>query len=86
MAHTVQTIVDDIHELPLPAEVRQKLGIVKGSRVTFLLDEGGVRILPVESSIAPIFGSVEPLPGSSEDFDEEIEQALQDHADSRVQS
>lgn len=83
---TVQAIVDDIQELPLPDEVRRKLGIVKGSKVTFVLDESGVRILPITSSIEHLFGSVEPLSGSSEDFDEKIEQALQHHADLRVQT
>ncbi len=86
MTRTVQAVVDDIHELPLPEEVRKKLGIVKGARITYVLDENGVRILPVTSSIAHLFGSVEPLPATSEDFDDEIEQALQDHADSRIRS
>ena len=86
MARTVHAHIDDVHEIPLPEEVRSTLGIVKGSTVTFVLDEHGVRILPVESSIAHIFGSVGSLSGSSEDFDDEIEEALQDHADQRVRS
>jgi bifunctional DNA-binding transcriptional regulator/antitoxin component of YhaV-PrlF toxin-antitoxin module len=86
MARIVESIVQDIHELPLPDEVRRKLGIVRGSKVTFVLEDSDVRILPVASSIAHLFGSVEPLPGTSDDFDKEIEEALQDHADSRVQS
>lgn len=85
MSQTVQAIVDDVNELPLPDEVRRRLGIVKGSKVTFVLDDSGVRILPTASAIDHLFGSVEPLPGTSEDFDEEIEQALQDQADRRVQ-
>jgi bifunctional DNA-binding transcriptional regulator/antitoxin component of YhaV-PrlF toxin-antitoxin module len=84
MSQTVETIVDDIHELPLPDEVRRRLGIVKGSKVRFVLDDSGVRILPIASSIDHLFGSVEPLPETSEDFDEEIEQALQDQADRRI--
>jgi bifunctional DNA-binding transcriptional regulator/antitoxin component of YhaV-PrlF toxin-antitoxin module len=77
MAHTVRAVVDDIHELPLPEEVRRRLGIVEGSTITYLLDENGVRILPVGSSIAHLFGSIEPLANTSEDFDREIEEAMQ---------
>ncbi len=86
MSQTVQTVVEDVHELPLPDEVRQKLGIVKGSMVTYVIEESGVRILPVASSIAHLFGSVEPIPGTSEDFDNEIEEALQVQADEKLQS
>lgn len=85
MARTIQAHIDNVKELPLPEEVRRTLGIVKGSSVTFVLDEGGVRILPTTSSIAHVFGSVEPLPDSSEDFDIEIEDALQERADELLQ-
>jgi len=86
MPKTIQAVVDDVQELPLPEEVRDKLGIVKGSMVTFILDDSGVRILPVASTIAHLFGSVDPIPHTSEDFDVEIEEALQDHADEWMKS
>ncbi|MGD9711416.1 MAG: hypothetical protein AB7V46_05035 [Thermomicrobiales bacterium] len=81
MARTIQAYIENVDELPLPEEVRRTLRIVKGSSVTYVLDESGVRILPATSSIAHVFGSVEPLPDSSEDFDIEIEDALQARAD-----
>ncbi len=84
MAQQVKAIVSDIHDLPPPGEVREWLGIVEGSTVTFVLDERGVRILPVTSSIMHVFGSVEPLPKTSKDFDAEIEEAMQDAAGHRV--
>jgi len=40
--------------------------------------------VPVTSSIMHVFGSVEPLPKTSKDFDAEIEEAMQDAAGLRV--
>ncbi|CAN5854570.1 hypothetical protein BH24CHL4_BH24CHL4_13630 [soil metagenome] len=38
MVQQVKAIVSDIHDLPTPDEVRERLGIVEGSTVTFVLD------------------------------------------------
>lgn len=84
MAQRVSTVISNIHDLPLPEEVRERLGIVEGSTVTFVLDENEVRILAANSSIKHLFGSVKRLPETSEDFDIEIEEAMQDAADNRV--
>ncbi len=84
MAQRVSTVITNIHDLPVPAEVRERLGIVEGSTVTFVLDENEVRILPATSSIKHLSRSVKPLPETSEDFGIEIEEAMQDAADNRI--
>lgn len=78
MSQRVSATITNDDELPLPREVRERLGLVKGSTVTFLLEDDAVIVLPAMESIERIFGSVPALGTESEDFDEEIEQAIAD--------
>jgi antitoxin PrlF len=71
-------------QVTIPAEVRRKLGLSKRAKVTFLISDDRVELLAPRFTLESVFGSVEPLPNQSADFDREIEEAMEDHADEVV--
>jgi AbrB family looped-hinge helix DNA binding protein len=71
-------------QVTIPAEVRRKLGLSKRAKVTFLIVEDRVELVRPHFTLESVFGSVEPLPNQSDDFDREIEEAMEDHADEVV--
>lgn len=82
----IEATITSQGQVTLPAEVRRHLGLAKPGKVTFLIEEGGsVRLVPARFTLASAFGSVEPLPHQSSDFDREIEEAMADYADDVVQ-
>jgi AbrB family looped-hinge helix DNA binding protein len=77
MTRQIQATVTKESQLPLPAEVLERLGLAEGSVVTFLLTDDEVVLLNTPQSIEDLFGSIPALPHSSEDFDDEIEAAIE---------
>jgi bifunctional DNA-binding transcriptional regulator/antitoxin component of YhaV-PrlF toxin-antitoxin module len=77
MSQRFSATITNEDELPLPREVRDRLGLAKGSTVTFLLEDDAVIVLPSAESIERLFGSVPALGAESEDFDDEIEDAIE---------
>ena len=71
-------------QVTIPAEVRRTLGLSKREKVSFVIEGNRVELAPARFTLESIFGSVEPLPNQSLDFDREIEEAMQDHADEVV--
>ena len=71
-------------QVTIPSEVRRKLGLPEGGRVTFLIEDERVELRPARLTLESVFGSVESLPNQSADFDREIEEAMEDHADEVV--
>jgi len=63
-------------QVTVPAEVRKLLGLTKPGRLTFVIDEDDVRLQAPTSTLDAIVGSLEPIPGTSVDWDEEIEAAM----------
>ena len=68
-------------QVTIPAEVRRKLGLTRRARVTFLIEDDAVRLVPARLTLESVVGSVEPLPHQWVDFGQEIEEAMVDHAD-----
>jgi bifunctional DNA-binding transcriptional regulator/antitoxin component of YhaV-PrlF toxin-antitoxin module len=68
-------------EVTIPAEVRRWLGLQQRGKVLSVIEEDGVRLEAPRSTLAHVFGSVEPLPGTSDDFDREIEAATAQEVD-----
>lgn len=68
-------------EVTIPAEVRRWLGLQQRGKVLSVIEEDGVRLEAPRSTLARVFGSVEPLPGTSDDFDREIEAATAQEVD-----
>ncbi len=59
-------------QITLPTEIRKKLGIKPKDKVTFSLEEGSVRVLPLGSQLTEGFASVPALkePLSLEEIEE----------------
>ncbi len=73
-------------QLTLPVEVRRRLGIDSGDRVSIVLDdENGATLRRLEHDVESVFGLI-PTPAALEtgDFDDLIEEAMSDHADAFV--
>ena len=68
-------------QVTIPAEVRRILGVSKRDKVTFVIDDDGVRLVPTRFTFESAFGSIPAIPGMSADFDEEIEEAIEAEVD-----
>ena len=65
----------------IPSRLRDLLGIEADSRIQFILDGGEVRMVVIPHSpytLETVLGSVPGRPGMSVDFDDEIEEAIED--------
>ena len=80
----IEATITSQGQVTIPAEVRRKLGLIKREKVTFLIAGDRVELVPTRFTLESVFGSVEPLPDQSIDFDREIEEAMEDHADEVV--
>ena len=74
-------------QLTLPVEVRRRLGIDPGDRVTIVVDEAAERaeLRRVEYDVESVRGLFPALSDvETGDFDDLIEEAMSDHADEFV--
>jgi AbrB family looped-hinge helix DNA binding protein len=71
-------------QITVPAAVRRFLGVEPGERLTFVIEDDGVRLEAVKHTIESIAGTVPQIPGMSLDLDDEIEEAWSDEADRRL--
>lgn len=72
-------------QVTVPVEVRRQLGVGPHDKLSFIIDEAGVHMRPPRFSLESVFGSMDPLSGTTtEDFEQQIEEAMEDHADSVV--
>lgn len=82
---TIDAKITSQGQVTIPIEVRRHLGLERGQKVSFIIAEDGVRLKPaLFSSIEDVFGSIPGKPGMSDDFDDEIEEAMSDEADRRM--
>lgn len=81
---TIHAPITSRGEVTIPAEVRRHLGLTKQETVAFVIDETGVRLVPTGYTLETAFGSIAPIAGTSADFDREIEEAMEEHADEVV--
>ena len=74
-------------QVTIPQKIRQHLGIRPADKVAFVIaDDGQVVVRPARFRIADLAGSVPALPpGSTQDIDEQIREAMDDMADRIVQ-
>jgi AbrB family looped-hinge helix DNA binding protein len=71
-------------QVTIPAEVRRRLGLKKHGKVTFVIEGDGVRLVPTRHTFESAHGAVPAIPGTSLDFDREIEEAMCDEANRRL--
>ena len=77
---TIEATITSQGQVTIPAVVQRKLGLNKREKVTFVISDNHVELVPSRFSLEDIFDSVEPLREQSDDLDLEIEEALEDHA------
>ena len=70
-------------QVTLPAEVRRLLGVKTGDKVGFCIEDGQVRVMPLEFTLETAFGSVKPHT-NTEDLKELARIAWEDKADATV--
>lgn len=51
-------------QVTIPLEVRRRLGVGTPDKVAFVLDEGVLRLQPVATSVASLYGPPPPCPAS----------------------
>jgi bifunctional DNA-binding transcriptional regulator/antitoxin component of YhaV-PrlF toxin-antitoxin module len=77
MHRMFETEISQDGEIRLPDEIRHDLGIENARKVIVLVDDGLLRIIPLRMSLEEVRGSAPALSNLSEDFDEEIETAIE---------
>jgi AbrB family looped-hinge helix DNA binding protein len=78
---TIEATVTSQGPVTIPAEIRRALGLGKPGKVNFVIDTDSIRLEAPRFTLESVFGSVEPVPGTSEDFDDEIEAAMAEEVD-----
>lgn len=76
-----QSTVSSKGQITLPADVRRRLGLSTSDKVLIVLDDDGkVELRCPRFTLESVFGSVRSLPNESEDFEREIEEAMEERA------
>ena len=75
-----ETTVTQRGQVTVPAEVRRLLGIKPHDRVTFVIENGQVRLKRPEYTFESVYGSVEPR-NRPEDFKRIYREARNEHAE-----
>lgn len=64
------------NQITLPAEVRRRLGVSASDTIAFVFTKDGtVEVRTPLYDLESIIGSIPPIPGTSADFEREIEEA-----------
>ena len=71
----IQATMTGQGQVTVPAEVRRHLGLTARDKVNFVIGEDGVRFVPARFTLESAFGTIPARPGTSEDFESEIEEA-----------
>ncbi len=71
-----EAIIDDEGRIRLPRELLEDLGVRPGSRVGLRILDGELYVHWLGKTLDEIAGSIPAIPGTSEDFDDEIEEAM----------
>lgn len=79
------TSVTSKGQVTIPAEVRRRLGIEPGDKVSFQVEDGTVRLERVKWTVDEMYGSIEPLE-RPEDWEARIEAAREEHLARRHRS
>ena len=70
---TYQTVISSKGQVVVPAELREQLGLKKGTRATWTEDRGRLILMPItERILDEIQGFLKPLPGEPSAFEESL--------------
>jgi AbrB family looped-hinge helix DNA binding protein len=67
---TYQTTISSKGQVVVPAELREQLGLKKGSRATWTEERGRLILIPIECMLDEIQGCLKPRPGEPSMFEE----------------
>jgi antitoxin PrlF len=65
-----QTAISSKGQVVIPAELRQRLGLEKGTKVAWKEEKGRLVLIPIERLLDDIQGFLKPAPGEPTMFDE----------------
>lgn len=72
---SIEAIMTNEGLVAVPKEIRERLGLAPGDRMTFLVDDEDVRLVRIHNTYRASFGAVKAIPDMSADLDDEIETA-----------
>lgn len=85
---TMREIISSITskgQVTIPREVREELGVGTRDKIAFVIDDGEVRIKPVQFTLESVIGSVPALDRPvSDDFETEIEEAFEEEMERKM--
>ncbi len=74
---TIESTIGSEGQVTIPDEVRRLLGLETGSRIRFVVaDDATVHLAGPGWTFASLRGSVPGIAGTSDDFDEDIEDSI----------
>ncbi|HTC55504.1 MAG TPA: AbrB/MazE/SpoVT family DNA-binding domain-containing protein [Candidatus Sulfotelmatobacter sp.] len=71
---TYHTTISSKGQVVVPAELREQLGLKKGSRATWMEDRGRLILMPTERLLDEIQGFLKPRPGEPSMFEEHFKE------------
>lgn len=71
---TYQTRVSSKGQVVIPAELREQLGLEKGTAASWTIERGRLVLTPLEQLLDDIQGSLKPKPGEPSMFEELFEE------------
>lgn len=72
---TYQTTISSKGQVVVPAELREQLGLIKGTRATWTEERGRLILMPItERILDEIQGFLEPGPGEQSVFEASLEE------------
>jgi antitoxin PrlF len=74
-------------QVTIPVEVRHRLGVSTPGKIAWVVsDEGNIEVKPIEHSILSLQGTLPPLGRQTVDFDDLINEAMEERADRIVRN
>ncbi|MGH2616918.1 MAG: AbrB/MazE/SpoVT family DNA-binding domain-containing protein [Thermomicrobiales bacterium] len=65
------------NQITLPARIRERLGVGASDKIAFVVGEDGkIEVRVPRYDLESVIGSIPAMPGASDDFDQEIEEAI----------
>ena len=71
---TYHTTISSKGQVVVPAELREQLGLKKGTRATWTEERGRLILMPIERMLDEIQGSLKPRPGKPSMFEEHFKE------------
>ena len=69
-----RTRISSKGQVVIPAELREQLGLAKGTRAIWREEKGRLVLIPIHSILDELQGSLKPKPGQPSMFDELMEE------------